>query len=75
MAKPSKRLLAIMDQSEKDAINIKPSHKGMLTKKVGKKGLSVKNLANEKTKAKKSGNVKLEREIVFAQNEKKWKKR
>jgi hypothetical protein len=52
------------------SINIKPSHKGLLTKKIGKKGLS--HLGSEEKKAKKSGNVKLEREIVFARNERNW---
>lgn len=54
-------------------IRIKPENKGKLTKKVGKKGLTTSNLAKEKTQAKKSGNTKLEKEVVFAQNATKWK--
>jgi hypothetical protein len=53
-------------------IKIKPANKGKLTKEVGKKGLTVKNLAKEKTQAKKSGDKALEKRIVFAQNAKKW---
>ena len=52
------------------SINIKPSHKGLLTKKVGKKGLTVKALTKGIAEAKKAGNVKLEREEVFAKNAK-----
>jgi flagellar basal body rod protein FlgC len=59
-------------KKKKSGIHIKPSHKGKLTAKVGKKGLTSKNLAKEKTAAKKSGNTTLEKEVVFAQNAKKW---
>lgn len=58
--------------ANKSGIKIKPSHKGKLTKKVGKKGLTSKNLAKEKIAAKKSGNTTLEKEVVFAQNAKRW---
>jgi hypothetical protein len=61
--------------SENKPIKIKPENKGKLTKKVGKKGLTTKNLAKEKTAAKKSGNTKLEKEIVFAQNSKRWNRK
>jgi flagellar basal body rod protein FlgC len=61
--------------ANKSGIKIKPENKGKLTKKVGKKGLTSKNLAKEKTAAKKSGNTTLEKEVVFAQNAKKWKKK
>lgn len=53
---------------------IKPENKGLLHKKMkvpkGKK-ISSAALSKEKKKAKKSGNTKLEREVVFAQNMKK----
>ena len=51
-------------------IHINPTHKGKLTEKVGKKGLTEKNLTKEIASAKKSGNVKLEKEEVFAKNAK-----
>ena len=60
--------------ASKTPIKIKPSHKGKLTKKVGKKGLKTKALTKTISKAKASGNVTLEREAVFAKNAKKWKK-
>jgi hypothetical protein len=53
-------------------IHIKKANKGLLTKKVGKKGLTDKSLSKGIAKAKKSGNVKLEREEVFAKNAKNW---
>jgi hypothetical protein len=59
--------------ASKKPIRIKPANRGKLTKKVGKKGLTTSALSKEKTAAKKSGNTKLEKEIVFAQNAKKWK--
>jgi hypothetical protein len=58
------------------AIKIKPSHKGLLHKAMGiSKGKKIPSgkLAKAKTAAKKSGNVKREKQIVFAQNAKKWK--
>ena len=57
-------------------IHIKPQNKGLLHKKLGKKQgtpLSARLIASTVSKAKKNGNVKLEREAVFAQNAKKWK--
>jgi hypothetical protein len=52
-------------------IKIKPGNKGLLHKKMGvPEGTTLKASALEakKKSAKKSGNVKLEREVVFAQN-------
>lgn len=57
----------------KSRIHINPKNKGLLTRKVGKKGLSTGNLDKTIARAKKSGNVKLEREAVFAKNAKKFK--
>lgn len=51
-------------------IHLNAAHKGKLTEKVGKKGLTIKNLTKGIAAAKKSGNVKLEREEVFAKNAK-----
>jgi hypothetical protein len=56
-------------------IHIKPKNKGLLHKKLGisqGKKIGSGSLATAKTKAKASGNVKLEREVVFAENAKKW---
>jgi hypothetical protein len=56
-------------------IHIKPQNKGLLHKKLGiakNKKIGSGLLASAKSKAKASGNVKLEREVVFAQNAKKW---
>lgn len=53
------------------SIHIKKSHEGLLHKKLGKKAgspLTVSELQAKLTAAKKSGNVKLERELVFAIN-------
>ena len=50
---------------------IKPSHKGLLHKKMGVKPgkkIGEKALATEKAKAKKTGDKKLMKEVVFAQN-------
>ena len=58
------------------SININPNNKGLLHKKMGisqGQGISNASLEEEKTKAKKSGNTKLEREVVFAENAKKFK--
>jgi len=49
--------------------------KGLLHKKMGiseGKKISSSSLSKEKSKAKKSGNTKLEKEVVFAQNARKW---
>lgn len=56
-------------------IAIQPSHKGLLHKAMGEpadKKLNVADIVKTKNKAKKSGNVKLEKEAVFAENAKKW---
>lgn len=57
------------------AIALNPANKGLLHKKMGVpegKKLSTSELESEKNSAKKSGNVKLEREAQFAINAKKW---
>ena len=54
-------------------IHINPKHKGLLTKEVGKKGLTTGNLKKEIAADKKSGNVAKEKREVFALNAKKWK--
>lgn len=62
-------------QSNKSGIHIKPKNKGLLHKKLGisqDKKIGSGTLSSAKSKAKASGNVKLEREIVFAENAKKW---
>ncbi len=51
------------------SIRIKPSHRGLLTKKVGKKGLKTKAL---KSRLKKTKSGKLKKEITFALNARKW---
>jgi hypothetical protein len=56
-------------------IKIKPSHKGLLMKKVGREGLTAKALTKGIAKAKKSGNVTLEKQEVFAKNARKWHKK
>lgn len=56
-------------------IAIKPSHKGLLHEHMGvPKGekISIGDLMAEKKKAKASGNTKLEKQVVFAQNARKW---
>lgn len=53
-------------------IKLNPANKGLLTKKVGKAGLKPSALTKEIKAAKKSGNVKLEREEVFAKNARKF---
>lgn len=51
------------------SIHIKKTNKGLLHKKLGKKGpLPLELLHQKLAAAKKSGNVKEEREIVFAIN-------
>ena len=60
------------------SIHIKPSHKGMLHEAMGiskDKKIPGSKLKSVKVKAKKSGNVKLEREAVFAENAKNWRHR
>jgi hypothetical protein len=61
-----------MGYSNKNPIHINPVNAGKLTAKVGKAGLKSGALTKTISKAKKSGNVKLEREAVFAKNAKKW---
>lgn len=51
-------------------IHIKPSHKGLLTKEVGKEGLKPANLRKEIAKDKAEGNVAKEKREVFALNAK-----
>jgi hypothetical protein len=56
-------------------ISIKPANKGLLHQKMGvaaDKPIPAGALQKKKVAAKKSGNVKTEREAVFAQNAKKW---
>lgn len=58
---------------KKANIDINPANKGLLHKKMGigqGKHISTSALEAEKAKAKKSGNTKLEREVVFAENAK-----
>lgn len=58
-------------------IKIDPANKGLLHKKLGisqGKKIGEGTLEAEKSKAKASGNTKLEREVVFAENAKKWHK-
>jgi hypothetical protein len=59
-------------------IKIKPSHKGLLHEKMGiKKGKKIPtgSLEKEKAEAKKEGDVKELREVVFAENARKWNKK
>jgi hypothetical protein len=51
-------------------IHIKPSHRGLLTKEVGKAGLSAGNLRKEIAHDKASGNTAREKREVFALNAK-----
>lgn len=62
-------------KKNKSGIHIKPQNKGLLHKKLGiSQGKHIGNgtLASAKARAKANGNVKLEKEIVFAENAKKW---
>ncbi len=68
---PKKR----MDRKTRSAggrsgIHIKPSHTGLLTKEVGKKGLRVGNLRKEIAHDKSEGNTAKEKREVFALNAK-----
>ncbi len=57
------------------SIHIQPSHKGLLHKAMNvspDKPLSLSAIASTKNKAKKSGNVKLEKQAVFAENARRW---
>jgi len=51
-------------------IHIKPSHRGLLTKEVGKSGLKVGNLRKEIAHDKAEGNTAKEKREVFALNAK-----
>ena len=56
-------------------MTIKKSHHGLLHKAMGvPEGhrLSIEDIAATKNRAKKSGNVKLEKQAVFAENARKW---
>lgn len=60
---------------KKDTIHIKAKNKGKLHKELGVKSgtkISTKKLSAAKKKAVKTGNTKLEKRIVFAENAKKW---
>ncbi len=55
--------------------HIKESHRGLLHKKLGKKPgekIGVGELMRTEKRAKRTGNVKLEREAVFAENARHW---
>jgi hypothetical protein len=57
------------------SIRINPKHKGMLHEAMGiaaNEKIPANKLKKVKIRAKKSGNTKLEREAVFAENAKKW---
>ena len=56
--------------ANKSGIKINPKHKGLLTKEVGKKGLTASNLRKEIAHDKKTGNVAKEKREVFALNAK-----
>ena len=56
-------------------IHINPAHKGRLHEAMGVpqgRKLTVGDLMSTKKRAKHSGNVKLEKETVFAENARKW---
>ena len=56
-------------------IAIKPSHRGLLHREMGiseDKPISLGSLARAKSKAKKSGDVKREKQVVFAENARNW---
>jgi len=58
-----------------DKIKINPANAGKLRRKVGAKAgkkIPVAKLKRTVAKAKKRGNVKTEREAVFAENARKW---
>ncbi len=61
--------MAKQEKHDKSNPFIKPSHEGLLHKNLHKsEGESLGALGAKIASAKKSGNVKLERELVFAQN-------
>lgn len=56
-------------------IHIKPSHKGLLHEAMGipmHKKIGIGELMKKKSAAKASGNTKLEKQVVFAENAKHW---
>lgn len=58
--------------------HIKPSHKGLLHKELGIKEdepISVGELMRAKSRAKKTGNTKEEKRVVFAENARHWNHR
>lgn len=64
-----------MSLKKKLSIHIKKKNQGLLSKKMGipqKDNIPSSSLSKEKAHAKESGNTKLEKEVVFAQNAKKW---
>ena len=65
-----------IEQHDKQAqIDIKPSHQGLLHKKLGipqDEKITSSELSQAKSKAEASGNSKLMKQVVFAQNAKKW---
>jgi len=69
---PSKRLLALMDDSEKKAIHIKPQNRGKFTRYAKDKDESVQAAARKVVKSK-TATAKLKKEAQFALNAKKFK--
>lgn len=66
----------IAGSPKKSGIHIKPSHKGLLHKKLGVPAgqkISPKKLAAAGARAKKTGNTALAKEVGFAKAAKKWK--
>lgn len=60
------------------AIKIKPSHKGLLHEAMGiakDKNIPGARLKSVAARAKRTGNTKLEKQAVFAENAKKWNKK
>ncbi len=58
-------------------IAIKPSHRGLLHESLGVpkgKKIGVSELMEASKRAKRTGNTKLEKRVVFAENAKKWNK-
>lgn len=62
--------------ASKSGIEIKPSHEGLLHKRLGVPAgekIPDSDLASAKIKAKESGDLSLMKQVTFAQNAKKWK--
>lgn len=70
--KPSRGKIDANAYKKGGGIHIKPSHKGMLTREVGKAGLKPASLRKGIARAKKEGNTALEKREVFALNAKKF---